>query len=76
MPRHKYADPEPKTDVEVVMQALIEKIKRKPPTEELVPLVQAWAKVMMVNARIDKADFMSGFDDDDPPSLPIVKPPQ
>jgi hypothetical protein len=70
----------PKPDVELddittVEAALMAKIRRNPPVEELVPLVQAWSKVQLVKARIDKGDFMSGFDEDDPPSLPLVRQP-
>jgi hypothetical protein len=83
MPRGRLKKPNPadelgecKTDDETVMAALMSKIRRNPPTPELVPLVNAWVKVRMVGARIDKADFMSGFDEtDDPLTSTIVKPP-
>jgi hypothetical protein len=56
---------------ELVEQALVDEIRKRPPVHELASLANAYAKIRMVRVRGDKGGYMEAFngEDDEPPAV-------
>jgi hypothetical protein len=62
-------DPDISND-ELVEQALVDEIRKKPPRHELVALATAYAKIRMVRTKTDKSEYMAAFESDDSAAAP------